>query len=55
MINIETKKANMRKRKWDQNDDNRDDHDDHDEFNTLSQYSSFESLCDERFIRSQSC
>ncbi len=37
----------MWKRKWDQDDD---DHDDHDEFNTLFQYSSSESLRDERFI-----
>ncbi len=41
----------MRKWKWDQDDD---DHDDHDEFDTLSQYSSSESLRDERFIQSQS-
>ncbi len=41
----------MRKWKWDQDDDDRDDHD---EFDTLSQYSSFKSLRDERFIWSQS-
>lgn len=51
----------MRKRKRDQDnhhnhddDNDDDDHDSQHDFDTLSQYSSSESLRDERFIRNQS-
>lgn len=58
MIDIETKRKHKRKRKWDQEktneNDNDDDNNNNDNFDILSQYSSFESLWDERLQSKES-